>query len=132
MVETATFSFPQNPRGGKLRPLALSSAGALSLMPEVPTIAETSPRRGGELMARARDLPRHAKPIIDRLTARCVRSSSSPSAPAACGARRRAQPLHAGGDARAHRARDRKMEADRRAEENRAAIACDTIHLRGC
>jgi tripartite-type tricarboxylate transporter receptor subunit TctC len=42
LIETATFSFPQI-RGGKLRPLALSSAGRYPLMPEVQTVAEVLP-----------------------------------------------------------------------------------------
>lgn len=40
LIETATFAFPQI-RGGRLRPLALSSAGRYPLMPEVPTVGET-------------------------------------------------------------------------------------------
>ena len=42
MVETATFSLPQV-RAGKMRALALSTAGRYPLMPEVPTISETLP-----------------------------------------------------------------------------------------
>jgi tripartite-type tricarboxylate transporter receptor subunit TctC len=42
LIETATFSFPQI-RGGRLRPLALSSAGRYPLMPEVQTVAEVLP-----------------------------------------------------------------------------------------
>ncbi len=42
LIETATFSFPQI-RSGRLRALALSSAGRYALMPEVPTVAETLP-----------------------------------------------------------------------------------------
>jgi len=42
LIETATFSFPQI-RGGKLRALALSSAGRYPLMPEVQTVAEVLP-----------------------------------------------------------------------------------------
>ena len=42
LIETATFSFPQI-RSGRLRPLALSSAGRYPLMPEVPTVGETLP-----------------------------------------------------------------------------------------
>jgi tripartite-type tricarboxylate transporter receptor subunit TctC len=40
LIETATFAFPQI-RGGRLRALALSSAGRYPLMPEVPTVGET-------------------------------------------------------------------------------------------
>jgi tripartite-type tricarboxylate transporter receptor subunit TctC len=40
LIETATFSFPMI-RQGRLRPLALSSAGRYPLMPEVPTVGET-------------------------------------------------------------------------------------------
>jgi tripartite-type tricarboxylate transporter receptor subunit TctC len=42
LIETATFSFPQI-RGGRLRPLAVSSAGRYALMPEVQTVAEVLP-----------------------------------------------------------------------------------------
>jgi tripartite-type tricarboxylate transporter receptor subunit TctC len=42
LIETATFSFPQI-RGGRLRALALSSAGRYPLMPEVQTVAEVLP-----------------------------------------------------------------------------------------
>jgi len=42
LIETATFSFPQI-RSGRLRALALSSAGRYALMPEVPTVGETLP-----------------------------------------------------------------------------------------
>jgi tripartite-type tricarboxylate transporter receptor subunit TctC len=42
LIETATFSFPQI-RSGRLRPLALSSAGRYALMPEAPTVGETLP-----------------------------------------------------------------------------------------
>jgi len=40
LIETATFSFPMI-RQGRLRPLALSSAGRYPLMPDVPTVGET-------------------------------------------------------------------------------------------
>jgi len=40
LIETATFAFPMI-KQGRLRPLALSSAGRYSLMPEVPTVGET-------------------------------------------------------------------------------------------
>ncbi|MFM9886099.1 MAG: Bug family tripartite tricarboxylate transporter substrate binding protein [Burkholderiales bacterium] len=42
MIETATFSFGQI-RGGKLRPLALSSEARYPLLPDAPTVAETLP-----------------------------------------------------------------------------------------
>jgi len=42
LIETGTFAFPQI-RGGRLRPLALSSAGRYALMPEVATVGETLP-----------------------------------------------------------------------------------------
>jgi tripartite-type tricarboxylate transporter receptor subunit TctC len=42
LIETATFSFPQI-KGGRLRPLALSSAGRYPLMPEVQTVSEVLP-----------------------------------------------------------------------------------------
>ena len=40
LIETATFSLPMI-RQGRLRPLALSSAGRYPLMPDVPTVGET-------------------------------------------------------------------------------------------
>ena len=40
LIETATFAFPMI-RQGRLRPLALSSAGRYPLMPDVPTVGET-------------------------------------------------------------------------------------------
>jgi tripartite-type tricarboxylate transporter receptor subunit TctC len=40
LIETATFAFPMV-KSGRLRPLALSSAGRYPLMPEVPTVGET-------------------------------------------------------------------------------------------
>ena len=40
LIETATFAFPMI-KGGRLRPLALSSAGRYPLMPDVPTVGET-------------------------------------------------------------------------------------------
>jgi tripartite-type tricarboxylate transporter receptor subunit TctC len=40
LIETATFAFPMI-KSGRLRPLALSSAGRYPLMPEVPTVGET-------------------------------------------------------------------------------------------
>jgi tripartite-type tricarboxylate transporter receptor subunit TctC len=40
LIETATFSIPMI-RSGRLRPLALSSAGRYPLLPEVPTVGET-------------------------------------------------------------------------------------------
>jgi tripartite-type tricarboxylate transporter receptor subunit TctC len=66
MIETATFSFGQI-RGGRLRPLALSSSGRYPLMPEVPSVSETV--KGVELsswlgLATAPGTPR---PIIDKL-----------------------------------------------------------------
>ena len=42
LIETATFSFPQV-KGGKLRALALSSAGRYPLMPDVQTVGEVLP-----------------------------------------------------------------------------------------
>ncbi len=68
MIETGPFAIGQI-RGGKLRPLALSSPARFALMPEVPTIAETI--KGVEAvswlgMAVAPGTPR---PIIDRLNA---------------------------------------------------------------
>src|SRR5205085_11439567 len=40
LIETATFAFPMI-KAGRLRPLALSSAGRYPLLPEVPTVGET-------------------------------------------------------------------------------------------
>ena len=40
LIETATFAIPMI-KGGRLRPLALSSAGRYPLLPEVPTVDET-------------------------------------------------------------------------------------------
>ena len=40
LIETATFSIP-NVKSGRLRALALSSAGRYPLLPEVPTVGET-------------------------------------------------------------------------------------------
>lgn len=40
LIETATFAFPMI-KSGRLRPLALSSAGRYPLMPDVPTVGET-------------------------------------------------------------------------------------------
>jgi tripartite-type tricarboxylate transporter receptor subunit TctC len=40
LIETATFAFPLI-KSGRLRPLALSSAGRYPLMPDVPTVGET-------------------------------------------------------------------------------------------
>jgi tripartite-type tricarboxylate transporter receptor subunit TctC len=40
LIETATFAFPMV-KAGRLRPLALSSAGRYPLMPDVPTVGET-------------------------------------------------------------------------------------------
>ena len=42
LIETATFAFPMI-KGGRLRALALSSAGRYPLMPEAPTVGETLP-----------------------------------------------------------------------------------------
>jgi len=66
LIETATFAFPMI-KQGRLRPLALSSAGRYSLMPEVPTVGETL--KGVEFsswlgLAVAPATPR---PVIDRL-----------------------------------------------------------------
>lgn len=40
LIETATFAIPMI-KGGRLRPLALSSSGRYPLLPEVPTVEET-------------------------------------------------------------------------------------------
>jgi tripartite-type tricarboxylate transporter receptor subunit TctC len=66
LIETATFSIP-NVKSGRLRALALSSAGRYPLLPEVPTVGETL--KGVEFsswlgLAVAPGTPR---PIIDNL-----------------------------------------------------------------
>ena len=66
MVDTGIFAFGQI-RGGKIRPLAISSPARYPLMPDVPTIAETLP---GVEMGSWLGLvvtPGTPRPIVDRL-----------------------------------------------------------------
>jgi tripartite-type tricarboxylate transporter receptor subunit TctC len=66
MVETATFSIPQV-RAGKMRALALSSAGRYPLMPEVPTISETLPGVDAGSWLGLAVSPGTPRPVVDRL-----------------------------------------------------------------
>jgi tripartite-type tricarboxylate transporter receptor subunit TctC len=66
LIETATFSFPQI-RGGKLRPLALSSAGRYPLMPEVQTVAEVLPGVEFSSWLGVAVAPGTPRPVIERL-----------------------------------------------------------------
>jgi tripartite-type tricarboxylate transporter receptor subunit TctC len=66
LIETATFSFPHI-RGGKLRPLALSSAGRYPLMPEVQTVAEVLPGVEFSSWLGVAVAPGTPRPVIERL-----------------------------------------------------------------
>jgi len=66
MIETATFSFGQI-RGGKLRPLALSSVGRYPLMPDAPTVAETLPGVEFSSWLGLATSPGTPRPIVDLL-----------------------------------------------------------------
>jgi tripartite-type tricarboxylate transporter receptor subunit TctC len=66
LIETATFSFPQI-RGGRLRPLALSSAGRYPLMPEVQTVAEVLPGVEFSSWLGVAVAPGTPRPVIERL-----------------------------------------------------------------
>jgi tripartite-type tricarboxylate transporter receptor subunit TctC len=66
LIETATFSFPQI-RGGRLRPLALSSTGRYPLMPEVPTVAEVLPGVEFSSWLGVAVAPGTPRPVIDLL-----------------------------------------------------------------
>ncbi len=66
LIETATFSFGQI-KAGKLRPLALSSAGRYALMPEVPAVAEIVPGVEFSSWLGVALAPGTPRPIVDRL-----------------------------------------------------------------
>ena len=66
LIETATFSFPQV-KGGRLRPLALSSAGRYPLMPEVPTVGEVLQGVEFSSWLGVAVAPNTPRPVIDRL-----------------------------------------------------------------
>jgi len=66
LIETATFSFPQV-KGGRLRPLALSSAGRYPLMPDVQTVAEVLPGVEFSSWLGVAVAPGTPKPVIERL-----------------------------------------------------------------
>jgi tripartite-type tricarboxylate transporter receptor subunit TctC len=66
LIETATFSFPHI-RGGKLRPLALSSAGRYPLMPEVQSVAEVLPGVEFSSWLGVAVAPGTPRPVIERL-----------------------------------------------------------------
>jgi len=99
LIETATFSIP-NVKSGRLRALALSSAGRYPLLPEVPTVGETL--KGVEFsswlgLAVSPGTPR---PIIERLhneIARIQEDDALRAKLAVAGMRlyRKAEPLNA-------------------------------------
>ncbi len=66
MIETATFSFGQI-RGGKLRPLAISSDGRHPLLPDTPTVAETLPAIAFSSWLGLVTSPGTPRPIVDLL-----------------------------------------------------------------
>jgi len=66
MIETATFSFGQI-KGGKLRPLALSSAGRYPLMPDAPAANETVKSVELSSWLGLATSPGTPRPIIDKL-----------------------------------------------------------------
>ena len=66
MVETATFSLPQV-KGGKMRALAVSTAGRYSPLPDVPTVADTVPGVDFGSWLGLATSPGTPRPIIDRL-----------------------------------------------------------------
>lgn len=66
MVETATYSLPQV-KGGKMRAIAVSTAGRYAPLPDVPTVADSVPGvEFGSWLGLATS-PGTPKPIIDRL-----------------------------------------------------------------
>ena len=66
MVETATYSLPQV-KGGKMRAIAVSTAGRYGPLPDVPTVADSVPGvEFGSWLGLATS-PGTPKPIIDRL-----------------------------------------------------------------
>jgi len=66
LIETATFSIPQI-KGGKLRALALSSAGRYPLMPEVQTVGEVLPGVEFSSWLGVAVAPGTPRPVIDQL-----------------------------------------------------------------
>ena len=68
MVETATFSLPQV-KGGKMRALAVSTAGRYSPLPDVPTVADTVPGVDFGSWLGLATSPGTPRPIIDRINA---------------------------------------------------------------
>jgi len=66
LIETATFAFPMI-RQGRLRPLALSSAGRYPLMPDVPTVGETLKAVQFSSWLGLAVAPGTPRPIVDRL-----------------------------------------------------------------
>jgi len=66
MIETATFSFGQI-KGGKLRPLALSSNGRYPLLPDAPAVNETIKSVELSSWLGLATSPNTPRPIIDKL-----------------------------------------------------------------
>ena len=66
MVETATFSLAQV-KGGKMRALAVSTAGRYPPLPDVPTVAETLPGVDFSSWLGLATSPGTPRPVIDRL-----------------------------------------------------------------
>ncbi|MFM9970093.1 MAG: Bug family tripartite tricarboxylate transporter substrate binding protein [Burkholderiales bacterium] len=66
MVETATFSLPQV-KGGKMRALAVSTAGRYAPLPDVATVAETVPGIDFASWLGLATTPGTPRPIINRL-----------------------------------------------------------------
>ena len=66
LIETATFAIPMV-RSGRLRALALSSAGRYPLMPEVPTVGETLPGVEFSSWLGLAVSPGTPRPVIDQI-----------------------------------------------------------------
>jgi tripartite-type tricarboxylate transporter receptor subunit TctC len=66
LIDTATSSFGPI-RGGRLRALALTSAGRYPLMPDIPTVAETVPGVEFSSWLGVAVAPGTPRPIVDRL-----------------------------------------------------------------
>jgi tripartite-type tricarboxylate transporter receptor subunit TctC len=66
MVETATFSLPQV-KGGKMRALAVSTAGRYAPLPDVPTVSDTVPGVDFGSWLGLATTPGTPRPVIDRL-----------------------------------------------------------------
>lgn len=90
MVETATFSLPQV-KGGKMRALAVSTAGRYSPLPDVPTVADTVPGVDFGSWLGLATSPGTPRPIIDRLNREVGAMLKSPEV--------RAQLANLGGEA---------------------------------